>query len=97
MLYLISQIGIVVFGITSSFLIAKKNKWGFVLALMAQPFWLIAGFLDHSWGILVMTAVYTACSSYGIYTWFFKDLVDYSWVAQTLHAHNLLETSKNAG
>jgi hypothetical protein len=97
MLYLISQIGIVLFGVASSFLIAKKNKWGFVLALLAQPFWLIAGILDSSWGILIMTLVYTACSTFGIYTWFFKDMFEYSWVRETVQIYNSQPLPENRG
>jgi nicotinamide riboside transporter PnuC len=82
MLYLIAQIGIVVFGISSSFLIAKKNKWGFVLALLAQPFWLIIGVTDGSWGVLVLTTVYTVSSVYGVFIWCVKDSYPFSWATR---------------
>jgi hypothetical protein len=97
MLYLISQVGIVVFGISSSFLIARKNKWGFVLALLAQPFWLVIGWVDGSWGVLVLTAVYTTCSSYGIYTWFFKDMFDYAWIAAAIQMYDLQRAQETVG
>jgi Nicotinamide mononucleotide transporter len=87
MLYLISQIGIVVFGVSSSFLIAKKNKWGFALALMAQPFWVIIGVSDGAWGVLVLSMVYSASSLYGMYVWFLKDTLDYAWVMQALEQY----------
>lgn len=84
MLYLIAQIGIVVFGISSSFLIAQKNKWGFILAFLAQPFWVIIGVSDGAWGVLILSMVYTASSVYGMYVWFLKDTLDYAWVADAL-------------
>jgi nicotinamide riboside transporter PnuC len=82
MLYLIAQIAIVGFGISSSFLIAQKNKWGFVLALLAQPFWVIIGITDGSWGVLVLALVYTLSSAYGVFVWCVRDSYPYSWAAR---------------
>jgi len=69
---LISQIAIAVFGVSSIFLVAKKNKWGFVLGLLSQPFWYITSFIHKQWGIFFLSLAYTATWSYGIYEWFFK-------------------------
>lgn len=69
----ISQFAITVFGVTSIILVAKKNKWGFVLALIAQPFWFITSFLNHQWGIFFVSFIYTGSWLFGVYEWFFKD------------------------
>jgi len=68
-----SQIGIAVLGISSVVLVAKKNKWGFVLGLLSQPFWFITSFLNEQWGIFFLSLVYTGSWCLGIYEWFYKD------------------------
>jgi nicotinamide riboside transporter PnuC len=69
----ISQIAIFVLGIGSIVLIARKNKWGFVLGLLVQPFWFITSYINKQWGIFFLNFAYTATWIYGIYQWFYKD------------------------
>lgn len=69
----ISQIAILVLGVASIVLVAKKNKWGFVLGLAVQPFWFITSFLNKQWGIFIVSFVYTLSWIFGIYEWFFKN------------------------
>ena len=69
----VSQIAIALFGLSSIFLIAKKNKWGFVLALIAQPFWFITTYIHEQWGIFALSFVYGGTWLYGFYQWFFTD------------------------
>ena len=68
----ISQVAIFILGITSIVLIARKNKWGFVVGLLAQPFWYITSFANHQWGVFFVSFIYTLSWLYGIYEWFFK-------------------------
>lgn len=68
----IAQIGITIFGVAAIILVAKKNKWGFVLGLASQPFWIITSYLNRQWGVLLLSVVYVGSWSYGIYEWFFK-------------------------
>ncbi len=42
---IIAQVGIVIFGAIAIILVAKKNKWGFVVGLLSQPFWFITSFI----------------------------------------------------
>jgi nicotinamide riboside transporter PnuC len=70
---LIANIGVAIFGITAIILVAKKNKWGFVVGLISQPFWLITSYLHQQWGVFILTVVYVFTWSYGIYEWFLKD------------------------
>ena len=72
MLDAISQIGIFVFGVSSIILIGRKNRWGFVLALLSQPFWLYTAYIHRQWGVTLSAALYSASWAYGIYEWFFK-------------------------
>ena len=69
----ISQIGVAIFGITAIILVSKKNKWGFVLGLLSQPFWYITSFINEQWGIFFLSIVYTGSWILGIYEWFFKE------------------------
>ena len=50
----ISQIGIATLGIAAVLLVAKKNKWGFVVGFLSQPFWLITSFINKQWGIFIL-------------------------------------------
>ncbi len=68
----ISQIGIVILGVAAILLVSKKNKWGFVLGLLSQPFWFITSFINRQWGVFFLSIVYTGSWIFGIYEWFFK-------------------------
>jgi nicotinamide riboside transporter PnuC len=70
---IINQIGLTVFGLAAIILVAKKNKWGFVLGLLSQPFWLMTSCLNGQWGVFILSIVYTGTWIYGIYEWFYKD------------------------
>lgn len=69
----ISQIGIAMFGISAVILVAKKNKWGFVLGLLSQPFWLITSFINKQWGVFLLSIIYVGSWILGIYEWFFRN------------------------
>lgn len=47
MLDTVSQFGIATLGALAILLVARKNKWGVVLGLLFQPFWLVTAFLNH--------------------------------------------------
>ncbi|HLC19894.1 MAG TPA: nicotinamide mononucleotide transporter [Candidatus Nanoarchaeia archaeon] len=68
----ISQIAIFVLGVSSIVLVARKNKWGFVLGFLAQPFWFITSFINEQWGVFFVAFVYSGSWLYGIYEWFYK-------------------------
>ena len=68
----IAQIGITIFGVSAIILVARKNKWGFVLGLISQPFWIMTSYLNKQWGVLLLSAFYVFSWSYGIYEWFYK-------------------------
>jgi nicotinamide riboside transporter PnuC len=69
----ISQFGIFIFGSVAIILVAKKNKWGFVCGLVSQPFWYATAYINGQWGLFLVSFVYTASWSYGVYRWFFAD------------------------
>jgi nicotinamide riboside transporter PnuC len=73
MLDTIAQIGVAILGTVAIILVAKKNKWGFVFGLASQPFWILTSFINHQWGVLLLSVIYTGSWIYGIYEWFFKN------------------------
>ena len=73
MLDLIAQIGITIFGVTAVILVAKNNKWGFVVGLLSQPFYFITSFINNQWGLFFLSIIYSFSWLYGIYEWFFKN------------------------
>ncbi len=70
---IISQVAIVFFGAGAIMLVAKKNKWGFVFGMIAQPFWYITAYINEQWGVFFVSIIYTISWGLGIYEWFFKD------------------------
>ena len=72
MLDQISQVAITILGISAIFLIARKNKWGFVIGLLSQPFWLLTSYINKQWGVFLLSVIYVGMWAYGIYEWFYK-------------------------
>lgn len=69
----IAQIGVTVFGVTAIILVSRNNRWGFVIGLISQPFWLLTSLLNKQWGVFILTLFYVFSWSYGIYQKFFKE------------------------
>lgn len=69
---LVAQFAIPLFGIAAIFLVARKNKWGFILGLAVQPFWFITSYQNEQWGVFVSSIAYTVSWGFGIYNWFRK-------------------------
>ena len=67
----IAQIGITIFGVSAIILVARKNKWGFVLGFISCPFWFITSYINHQWGVFFLNIIYTITWVYGIYNWFY--------------------------
>lgn len=70
---IISQAAIFVLGAGAIVLIGKKNKWGFVLGLLSQPFWFITSYINEQWGVFMVSIIYTISWWLGIYEWFYKE------------------------
>jgi nicotinamide riboside transporter PnuC len=68
----IAQIGVTVFGVTAIILVSRNNRWGFVIGLISQPFWLLTSFINKQWGVFFLTVIYVFSWSYGIYQQFYK-------------------------
>ncbi|HYH36566.1 MAG TPA: nicotinamide mononucleotide transporter [Candidatus Saccharimonadales bacterium] len=69
----VSQVGLIIFGLAAIILIAKKNKWGFVIGLLSEPFFFATSYINKQWGLFILTIAYTFTWVFGIYEWFYKD------------------------
>ena len=69
----VSQIMIPIMGVSALFLVAKKNKWGFVIGFASQPFWFFTSWHNDQLGVLLLTIIYFFSWALGIYEWFYKD------------------------
>jgi len=69
----IIQAMIFITGSVSIFLITRKehwNRWGHIVGLIGQPFWVYTMYQTEQWGILVLTSFYTYSWCQGIwYYW----------------------------
>ena len=54
-------------------MLTRKNKWGNVVGLIGQPFWLFTTFRKEQWGIFLLSILYTLNYIYGICKWFGKE------------------------
>ncbi|MFH0832355.1 MAG: hypothetical protein V1900_01370 [Candidatus Aenigmatarchaeota archaeon] len=69
---IIAQVGLTILTISAVILVARKNKWGFVTGILAQPFWFITAYLNQQWGVFLTSIALTFSWALGIYEWFFK-------------------------
>lgn len=67
----IAQAGVFVSGVTAILLVARKNKWGFVVGLISQPFWFYTTYYHKQWGIFALNFAYLGTWLYGYYEWFY--------------------------
>jgi hypothetical protein len=70
MLETICQIGIFVLGTISVYLMSRKNRWGVVVTLISQPFFLISTYRNNQWGMFALATIYTVCWISGLRHWF---------------------------
>lgn len=68
----ISQTMIFILGSLAIFLISVKNKYGFIVGFLSQPFWLYASWSNRQWGIFILSIIYMISWLIGIYTHFKK-------------------------
>ena len=66
---IICQICITLFGCSAAWLVGRKEdwrKWGFVLGLASQPFWMWTAIAHEQWGILALSVWYTYAWAQGV-------------------------------
>lgn len=73
---LISQFAILILGGLAIWLVSSKkdySKWGFVIGLISQPFWIYTTFSNKQYGMFVLSLWYTFGWTRGIYNNFKKN------------------------
>jgi len=72
---IISQVFVMIFGASAIWLVGRKEdwrRWGYILGLCGQPFWIYSFISNHQYGMLIMTLFYTYSWSMGIYNFWIK-------------------------
>ncbi|OPY16061.1 MAG: hypothetical protein A4E69_00330 [Syntrophus sp. PtaB.Bin138] len=71
----ISQIGILIFGCSAVWFVGRKERWmryGYILGLCSQPFWLWTSIQHEQWGIALLSLWYAYSWGQGIWNYWFK-------------------------
>ena len=57
---MIAQIALVILGAGAIFLLAQKRgrvrRWGYIVGLLSEPFWVYSSLTAHQWGVVALTA-----------------------------------------
>jgi hypothetical protein len=86
---MIPQIAIFIFGASAIYLVSRDDKfqkWGYIMGLLGQPFWIYVTFTNDQWGILAMTIAYTLSWCNGIWN---------HWIKPYLRKDKLKEEAKD--
>lgn len=76
MIETICQVAIMIFGCSSIWLISRKEswrRWGFILGLLGQPFWIYTSYIHAQWGVFALSFWFTYCWGSGVYNFWYKD------------------------
>jgi hypothetical protein len=69
---MIDQIGIALTGVTAIFLTQSKSpklqRYACLFGMAGQPFWIWSAWHAGQWGVLALTALYTAAWAKGVWT-----------------------------
>ncbi len=66
----ISQFGVIIFGGSAIWVLGRReywNRWGYIIGLCSQPFFLYTTFVNSQWGLFVLSIFYTYSWVQGIY------------------------------
>jgi hypothetical protein len=72
----LSQIGILALGCPAIWLLGRREKWrrwGYILGLASQPFWIYTAIAHEQWGIAAVSLCYAYGWIQGIYNFWIKD------------------------
>ena len=73
---ILAQIGILLTGVPAIWFVSRKEdwkRWGYIIGLCGQPFWMYASFTSGQWGIFILTFFYAFSWCQGIYYYWIKD------------------------
>ena len=72
----IPQIGIVFTGCSAAWLVSRREqwkKWGYLLGLCGQPFWVWTSINNEQWGILALSVWYTYAWGQGVWNYIVRE------------------------
>jgi hypothetical protein len=72
---MLSQIGIMIFGASAIWFVGRKEhwrRWGYILGMCGQPFWIYTSIKNEQYGVLVMTLFYLYSWGTGVYNYWIK-------------------------
>lgn len=76
---MISQIGIVFFGVLAAWLTQQANdrrkKYACIFGLISQPFWFYSAIETNQWGIFLLSIIYTGVWLIGFKNYWVKPVV----------------------
>ena len=70
-----AQLGIMVFGCSAIWFVGRRERWkrwGYILGMCSQPFWVWTSYEHAQWGIFILTFWYTYAWGQGIYNFWIK-------------------------
>jgi hypothetical protein len=72
MLDIISQFMIALCGCSAIWLVSRREhwkRWGYIIGLVGQPFWLYTSLYNDQWGIFALSLWYAYAWCQGIYNY----------------------------
>ncbi len=63
-----------VLGILGAWLVARKNRWGFMAWIIGNILWIIFGVAKNQWGVFVQFIVFWFLAVYGWVNWSKEEL-----------------------
>ena len=69
---MIVQIFIFIFGCSAIWFVSRKEewkRWGYILGLCGQPFWIYSFWNTDQWGMFALTLFYTYSWGQGVYNY----------------------------
>ena len=74
---LIAQAGIMIFGCSAVWFVGRREawrRWGYILGLCSQPFWIWTAIIHQQWGILLLSFWYAYSWAQGVWNfWIHKE------------------------
>jgi len=70
----ISQFAILILGCSAIWIVGRKEdwmRWGYILGIASQPFWIITSWYNEQWGILALSFWYAYSWGQGIYNYWY--------------------------
>jgi len=75
----ISQIMLFISGASAIWFLSRTEewkRWGFIIGIFGQPFWLYSAIHNKQFGIVILTIFYTYSFAQGIYFYWIKPRKD---------------------